>query len=101
MFPKLDLSSTKSTGCWRRITASRTRTWTSSLRPSSGQASTTTSNTGWDERKSLTRNEPHGPFCGQFSGRDILRRLLALNLEIAAREAAGRSGSLEIKLDAV
>jgi len=33
--------------------------------------------------------------------RDILRRLLALNLEIAAREAAGRSGSLEIKPDAV
>lgn len=33
--------------------------------------------------------------------REILRRLLALNLEIAAREAAGRSGSLEIKPDAV
>ena len=40
-------------------------------------------------------------FCGQFSGRDILRRLLTLNLEIAAREAAGRSSSLEIKPDAV
>ena len=74
----------KSIGCWRRTTGSRMKSWTSSLRLNSGQASTTTSSTGWDATWRTKKNEfapPSGRLrCPTKRSTPSSKRLVAVQL---------------------